>query len=130
MNMMSEDAKAILLLCGHLGRESDAEPLEQQAYNQVVRWLLDKNLRPADLLMPEHVSPLAMATGIAEGRLTALLKRGVKLGFAVEGWNQSGIWVICRSDSDYPVRYKTHLKEKATPILFGAGERSLLKGGG
>lgn len=130
MNMMSEDAKAILLLCGHMGGESESEPLEQQAYNQVVRWLLNKNLRPADLLLPEHVPALAKETGIAEDRLTALLKRGVKLGFAVEEWNQSGIWVICRSDPEYPVRYKTHLKEKAPPILFGTGERSLLQGGG
>ncbi|MFA6294330.1 MAG: DNA-processing protein DprA, partial [Victivallales bacterium] len=59
-----------------------------------------------------------------------LLRRGVKLGFALEKWNQSGIWVICRSDQDYPSRYKTHLKDKAPPILFGIGERSLLKGGG
>ncbi len=130
MNVMSEDAKAILLLCGHLGSESEAEPLAQQDYNQVVRWLLSQNLRPADLLVPEHVPALAKDTGIAVGRLTALLKRGVKLGFAVEGWNQSGIWVICRSDPEYPARYKNHLKDKAPPILFGAGERSLLQGGG
>ena len=129
MNVMSEDAKAILLLCGHLGSESEAEPLAQQDYNQVVRWLLSQNLRPADLLVPEHVPALAKDTGIAVGRLTALLKRGVKLGFAVEGWNQSGIWVICRSDPEYPARYKNHLKDKAPPILFGAGERSLLQGG-
>ena len=130
MNMMSEDAKAILLLCGHLGQEADAEPLEQAAYNQVVRWLLDQKLRPSDLLVPEHVSALAAATGLAASRLTALLKRGVKLGFAVEAWNQSGIGVICRSDPEYPVRFKTHLKEKAPPILFVAGDRALLQGGG
>jgi predicted Rossmann fold nucleotide-binding protein DprA/Smf involved in DNA uptake len=96
----------------------------------VVRWLLGKNLRPADLLAPEHVPMLAREAGLEEQRLAALLKRGVKLGFAVEQWNQSGIWVICRSDPEYPARYKTHLKEKAPPILFGSGERSLLQGGG
>jgi predicted Rossmann fold nucleotide-binding protein DprA/Smf involved in DNA uptake len=73
---------------------------------------------------------LAQGTGLEERRLTDLLKRGVRLGFAVEQWNQSGIWVICRSDPDYPARYKKHLKEKAPPILFGTGERSLLQGGG
>jgi predicted Rossmann fold nucleotide-binding protein DprA/Smf involved in DNA uptake len=130
MNMMSEDAKAILLLCGHLGGPSEAEPLEHRDYNQVVRWLVDRRLRPEDLLEPEHVPQLAKDTGLPEGRLSALLKRGVKLGFAVEKWNQSGIWVICRSDPDYPSRYKSHLKDKAPPVLFGAGERSLLSGGG
>lgn len=130
MNMMSEDAKAILLLCGHLGGESEFEPLDQRAYNQVVQWLLGKNLRPADLLSPTQIPDLSLESGLPEQRLKGLLRRGVKLGFALEKWNQSGIWVICRSDQDYPSRYKTHLKDKAPPILFGVGDRSLLKGGG
>jgi predicted Rossmann fold nucleotide-binding protein DprA/Smf involved in DNA uptake len=130
MNMMSEDAKAILLLCGHLGGESEFEPLDQLAYNQVVQWLLGRNLRPADLLSAERIPALSLESGIPELRLNGLLRRGVKLGFALEKWNRSGIWVICRSDQDYPARYKTHLKDKAPPILFGVGEHSLLKGGG
>lgn len=130
MVTMSEDAKAILLLCGYLGGESGAEPLNQREYTQVVRWLLGKNLRPSDLLVPEHVPPLARETGLDEPRLTALLRRGVLLAFAVERWDQSGIWVICRSDSEYPKRYRDHLKDKAPPILFGAGDRTLLQGGG
>lgn len=130
MITMSEDAKAILLLCGYLGGESGAEPLSQREYTQVVRWLLGKNLRPSDLLVPDHVPPLARETGLDEPRLMALLRRGVLLAFAVERWNQSGIWVICRSDPEYPKRFREHLKDKAPPILFGAGDRTLLQGGG
>lgn len=130
MYLMSEDAKAILLLCGHLGGDGGADPLNQREYNQVVKRLLARNLRPADLFVSEHVPDLARETGLDEARLVALLKRGVKLGFAVEQWNRSGIWVVCRSDPEYPARYKTHLREKAPPILFGAGERLLLRGGG
>ncbi|MFA6294329.1 MAG: hypothetical protein WC637_21245, partial [Victivallales bacterium] len=66
MNMMSEDAKAILLLCGHLGGESEFEPLDQRSYNQVVQWLLGKNLRPADLLSPTHIPDLSQESGIPE----------------------------------------------------------------
>jgi predicted Rossmann fold nucleotide-binding protein DprA/Smf involved in DNA uptake len=130
MKMMSEDAKTILLLCGHLGGDSGVEPLNQRDYNNVVRCLRENKLRPADLLASDNVPGLAHGSGLEEQRLLDLLKRGVKLGFAVEKWNQSGIWVICRSDPDYPARYKAYLKEKAPPILFGAGERSLLRGGG
>ncbi len=130
MNTMSEDAKVILLLCGRFGGQSGAEPLESRDYNHVVRWLLGRKLRPADLLGFEHTPALAKGTGIPETRLAALLQRGVKLGFAVEKWSQSGIWVLCRSDPDYPARFKSHLKEKAPPVLFGTGERSLLAGGG
>lgn len=130
MGTMSEDAKAILLLCGYLGGDGGGTPLNQGEYTRVVRWLVEKKLRPSDLLVPDHVPPLAKDTGLDEQRLSALLRRGVLLGFAVERWNQSGIWVICRSDSEYPKRYKDHLKDKAPPILFGAGDRALLQGGG
>ena len=91
MNMMSEDAKAILLLCAHFGKDTSMVPLDLRDYNKVVRWLMSVNLRPADLLNPSRVHELAMETGLDEARLGALLKRGVKLGFAVEQWNQSGI---------------------------------------
>jgi predicted Rossmann fold nucleotide-binding protein DprA/Smf involved in DNA uptake len=130
MDTISEDAKTILLLCGNLGQESACEPLDLREYNLVVRWLMAQELRPADLLTLERVPALAQGTGIAEERLLLLLKRGVRLGFAVEKWDQSGIWVICRSDPEYPVRYKAHLKDKAPAILFGVGKRALLQGGG
>ncbi|NOZ52308.1 MAG: hypothetical protein GXP08_04050 [Gammaproteobacteria bacterium] len=71
-----------------------------------------------------------MGSGIAKQRLESLLGRGVQLGFAVEEWQRSGIWIISRSDADYPVRYKKYLKDKAPPLLFGVGNRSLLRGGG
>lgn len=130
MNMMSDDAKAIVLLCGRLGKDSDTEPLQQTEYSRLVRWLMSKDMRPADLLEPDNVAPAAAGSGLPQERLASLLKRGVQLGFAIETWNRSNIWVICRSDPDYPMRYKSHLKEKAPPILFGVGERSLLQGGG
>lgn len=130
MKRMSEDAKAILLLCGHLGGEGGAKPLDQREYNNAVRWLVNAQLRPADLLDSDRLSELARQTGLAEERLAALLKRGVKLGFAVEEWNRSGIWVVCRSDPEYPARYRDHLKDKAPPILYCAGDQALLHGGG
>jgi predicted Rossmann fold nucleotide-binding protein DprA/Smf involved in DNA uptake len=104
--------------------------LDLREYNQVVRWLVGRKLGLADLLAPERSLNLAKETGLGEERLTALLKRGIALGFAVEKWSQSGIWVVCRSDPGYPARYKEHLKDRAPPILFGAGERALLQGGG
>ena len=130
MKPMSEDTKAILLLCGHLGSGCNFEPLSLGDYNQIVRWLLAKTMRPADLLAGTVIHDVALDTGISEERLNALLKRGVKLGFAVEQWNQSGLWVVSRSDAEYPRRYKEHLKEKAPPLLFGAGDPALLQGGG
>ena len=45
MNMMSEDAKAILLLCAHFGKDTSMVPLDLRDYNKVVRWLMSVNLR-------------------------------------------------------------------------------------
>nr|MDA3791161.1 DNA-processing protein DprA [Desulfobacula sp.] len=130
MNILTEDTKAIILLCGVLGKKSSVNPLSQTEYTNLVRWLIDANLRPSSLLDPEYVKDAASGSGLDEKRLDTLLGRGTQLGFAVENWQRNGIWVISRSDTDYPVRYKKHLKEKAPPLLFGVGDRSLLKGGG
>lgn len=130
MNEMSEDAKVILLLCGQLGGPASAAPLDLREYNQVVRCLVNRRLGLADLLSSTKAATLAKEAGLAEDRVAGLLKRGVALGFAMEKWCQSGIWVVCRSDRDYPERFREHLKDKAPPILFGAGERALLREGG
>ena len=82
------------------------------------------------MLQSENVAEAAKGSKIALNRLETLLARGVQLGFSVEEWQRNGIWVMSRSDGDYPVRYKKHLKDKAPPLLFGVGNKALLTGGG
>ncbi|MDK1119535.1 MAG: DNA-processing protein DprA [Anaerolineae bacterium] len=128
--LLTDDTKVIILLCGILGKDCSVKILSQGEYSSVVRWLVERQLRPEALLNREYISSLAEETKMSFERLQALLDRGVQLGFAVENWNQNGIWIISRSDQDYPQRYKNHLKDKAPPLLFGVGDSSLLKGGG
>ncbi len=127
---LTDDTKAIILLCGFFGKSNSANPLSQREYNALVRWLMSADLRPKDLLQNENIGPASIGSGIYEQRLESLLGRGVQLGFAVEEWQRNGIWIISRSDDDYPARYKSHLKDIAPPLLFGVGDRSLLCGGG
>ena len=129
-NFLTDDTKAIILLCGVLGKGRCVKPLTQGEYNALARWLISENMRPENLLQNEIVGSAAMGSGIDQERLTALLGRGVQLGFVVEEWQRNGIWIISRSDKDYPTRYKKRLKDKAPPLLFGTGDRSLLQGGG
>lgn len=129
-NFLTDDTKAILLLCGFFGKSNSVNPLSQREYNALVRWLMSSNLRPKDLLQNEKIGPASIGSGIYEQRLESLLGRGVQLGFAVEEWQRNGIWIISRSDEDYPARYKSHLKDIAPPLLFGVGDRTLLCGGG
>lgn len=127
---LSNDTKAIILLCGVLGKDRSVEPLSPSEYNVLVRWLVREKLRPESLLAMDNLADAATGSKIDCDRLAKLLDRGIQLGFAVEEWQRNGLWVISRSDSEYPTRYKTHLKDKAPPLLFGAGDKSLLQGGG
>jgi predicted Rossmann fold nucleotide-binding protein DprA/Smf involved in DNA uptake len=129
-DLLTNDTKAIILLCGILGKDHAVKPLKQTEYNGLVQWLISQKMRPEDLLQHENVELAAIGSRIDHQRLNHLLGRGVQLGFSVEEWQRNGIWVISRSDQDYPIRYKKHLKDKAPPLLFGVGDRSLLKGGG
>ena len=129
-DFLTEDTKAIILLCGVFGKDRSEKPLSLGEYSSLVRWLIKVKMRPGDLLQKDTIHEASMGSGINKQRLESLLGRGVQLGFAVEEWKRNGIWVISRSDIDYPVRYKKHLKNNAPPLLFGVGNRSLLKGDG
>ncbi len=129
-DFLTEDTKAIILLCGFFGKDRSEKPLSLTEYSSLVRWLIEVKMRPGDLLQKEDITEASMGSGIDKQRLKSLLGRGVQLGFAVEEWQRNGIWIISRSDTNYPARYKKHLKDKAPPLLFGVGDRSLLSGGG
>lgn len=129
-DFLTNDTKAIILLCGVLRKDRAVKPLTQAEYNALVRWLIKEKMRPEGLLQCDKLNLAAASSGIDEERLKSLLGRGVQLGFVVEEWQRNGIWIISRSDGDYPTRYKKHLKDKAPPLLFGVGDLSLLRGGG
>ncbi|MDY7228571.1 DNA-processing protein DprA [Hyalangium rubrum] len=125
-DLLSPDTQVTLLLCGHFpgNKDESNRPLALIEYNRLAKELLARSLRPADLLsnVPEGLSP----DFIAQERLNRLLRRGAALALATERWSQSGIGVLGRSDSAYPVRLRTILKSLAPPILFFAGNTELL----
>jgi predicted Rossmann fold nucleotide-binding protein DprA/Smf involved in DNA uptake len=129
-NALTNDTKAIILLCGVLSNNSSTTPLNQREYNQLVQWLMHQGLHPRDLFDSSHTEAAAQGSGLASRRLKDLLGRGVQFALAVEQWQQNGLWIISRSDAVYPKRLKQHLKEQAPPLLFGAGDQALLEGGG
>jgi predicted Rossmann fold nucleotide-binding protein DprA/Smf involved in DNA uptake len=67
---------------------------------------------------------------ITPDRIRHLLGRSGALGLALEKWQRAGLWVMTRSDADYPSRLKKRLKLEAPPVLFGCGNRPLLDRGG
>jgi len=130
---LSPDTEAILLLCGRFGSErgDQASPLTQKEYEVLTRWLLERKLRPADLLNVDSslLAELVQAK-LDHARVSALLGRGTALALAMEKWLRSGLWILSRSDSTYPKRLKRKLGQSAPPLLYGAGDASLLDNGG
>ena len=131
-HILSLDTQAILLLCGTFGNDADIKPLTITEYSQFARWLLNQGLRPADMLQPEGVAQLTKFEHrkITPSRLQSILKRGGALALAVEHWTNKGLWIISRSDAQYPKRLKDKLKHLAPPILYGIGNIALLSNGG
>ena len=128
---LTEDTKATLLLYGVFGKAGAERTLSVPEYTKLEGWLRRRLRRPKVLLQEENViAKASIGSGIDNQRLEMLLDRGTELALAVEEWQRSGIWIISRSDDDYPKRYKEHLKDEAPPLLFGVGNRSLLSGGG
>lgn len=106
-------------------------PLTQKEYGVLTRWLLERKLRPADLLSADSVllGDLVQAK-LDQAKVTALLRRGTALALATEKWRRTGLWILSRSDVAYPKRLKKKLGQSAPPLLYGAGDPALLEIGG
>lgn len=128
------NAQAILLLTVSFGRadRAEARPLTGLEWHRLAGGLRDHGIEPKTLLEhnPEDLLPGWADMSINWSRLSILLGRGVALGIALEKWERAGLWIIARSDEDYPERLRKRLKEKRPPVLFGCGSKELLADGG
>lgn len=133
-SVLTADTQAVLLLCGALGsRDSNGlKPLGAKQFNTVSTWLAAQGMRFGDLLETPGRKQLAalQSAEIDAGRLASLLDRGAALGLVVEKWIRSGLWVVSRSDAEYPERLRTYLGKAAPPLLYGVGSKELLGRGG
>lgn len=131
---LSPTAQATLLLTSYFTKVSsdDAKPLTNKEWGKFALWLKDKSILPADLLVSD---PEPLLNGwhdpkVTTNRILQLLNRGHSLALAVEKWQRAGLWVVTRSDSEYPRRLKQRLKTDSPPVLFGCGNKALLNAGG
>ncbi len=133
-NLLSPTAQATLLLTSYFSKASNesAKPLSNAEWGRFALWLKEKSITPADLLVGD---PQALLQGWHDTRISAeriieLLKRGHSLALAMEKWQRAGLWVVTRSDAEYPKRLKQRLKTDCPPVLFGCGNKDLLNSGG
>lgn len=124
--MIPPRTQATLLLTARIAAASRDEtlPLDVREWNTLARWLAAKSLAPEDLVQGDIDAILGDWDDrrIARDRLLALLDRGHALAMVMERWLGTGLWILGRSDPEYPTRLRNHLRESAPPLLFGYGE--------
>lgn len=132
---ISEQSQAVLLLTAWFSKPGKGEPkpLTPKEWGRFALWLKEQGLSPEVLLRASDVT--ATLSGWSDKtvdahRIRSLLERAGALGIALEKWQRAGLWVMTRSDPDYPGRLKRRLKTDAPPVLFGSGNRQLLDQGG
>jgi predicted Rossmann fold nucleotide-binding protein DprA/Smf involved in DNA uptake len=131
----SPQTQAILLLTVAFTKPApgDPQPLTPAEWGRFAIWLKDQEKSPEMLLTSGD--PRAFLQGwsdpaVTPERIRHLLGRSGAMGLALEKWQRAGLWVMTRSDADYPVRLKKRLRFEAPPVLFGCGDRGLLNRAG
>ncbi|MDH0442992.1 DNA-protecting protein DprA [Stutzerimonas stutzeri] len=131
--MMNTNTQSILLLTSYFSKSAgDAKPLSPTEWGRFALWLNEQGKTPADLVTSD---PRAVLQGwqddkISLERIEQLLGRGHALALALEKWSRAGIWVLTRSDADYPKLLKQRLRNSAPAVLFGCGNARLLNQSG
>lgn len=131
---VAPNTQAVLLLTSRFSKSgsNSVKPLTPKEWGRFAAWLRDHDLTPQQLMSchPQELLSGWTDPQITPDRLEALLNRGSALAIAMEKWLRAGLWVIARSDTDYPSRLKKLLGTQSPAILFGCGNQSLLDQGG
>lgn len=132
---INEQSQAVLLLTAWFSKPGKGEPkpLTPKEWGRFALWLKERSMAPEALLRGNDLDATLFGWSdrtVSVARIGALLERAGALGIALEKWQRAGLWVMTRSDPDYPARLKRRLKTDAPPVLFGSGNRQLLNQGG
>ena len=131
---ITPQTQAVLLLTAYFSKpaEGSPRPLSPTEWGRLAHWLKERGVSPDILLGEEPGLTLAgfEDRNVSVDRIRYLIGRAGALGLALEKWQRAGLWVVTRSDVEYPPRLKRRLKTDSPPLLFGCGNRKLLDGGG
>jgi len=131
---ITPQTQAVLLLTAYFSRppEGSPRPLSPSEWGRFALWLRGRGVLPEALLREDPGSVLAgwEDRAVNVDRIRYLIGRAGALGLALEKWQRAGLWVMTRSDAEYPIRLKSRLKTDSPPLLFGCGNSKLLTAGG
>lgn len=132
--MLTPQAEGVVLLTAMLGKQAPGSPtpLSVGEWADFAQMLRSCQTGPEQLLDGDIDSLMSDWThsSITADRVRGLLSRGTALALCREKWERAGLWLLVRSDPDYPRELKRRLEWKSPPLLFGCGNRNLLAKGG
>lgn len=123
MRDVNQSSLAVLALTNRLV-DVGVPPLKASEFWRV----LDKVDDPARLLGldEQEAADLTAGTGVEVARLVRLLDTGVGLAVQLEGLYEHGITAVTVMDEVFPRRLRERLGTSTPPVLYCAGEASLL----
>lgn len=134
MTQVTQNTQAVLLLTAHFSKpqKEGARPLTVKEWGRFAHWLRDQALEPEQLILgnPGQLLRTWHDKAITTDRIERLIDRGAALALAMEKWTRAGLWVLTRSDAEYPKRLKKKLRSDCPALFFGCGNRKLLNNGG
>lgn len=130
MEDLDIEKQSILLLTSYFKKpeNEDVTPLTPTEWKLFAGWLKDRRYSPGSLLSEDGPNIIESwdDNKITRERLITLLRRGAQMSLALEKWLRAGVWILTRSDPEYPQKLKTRLGAISPPVLFGVGNRELL----
>lgn len=133
-DLLTEDGRAVLLLCSTLGLSNDSvAPYTLSEWNELAKRIHGSPFQRPAALIGRSPAEIAETLGLilAEGeRIARLLERGTSVALELENLFSRGIWAVARIDPQYPAKLRNTLKHQSPPVLFGAGQIELLRRAG
>ena len=132
---ISDDSYAMLLMCSDLAIKSMNDGVKTftiSQWSKLADRLVENKLTPSALFDISSDS-MKLKLNLSEGEVTRiekLLSRSGQFGIELEKLNEKGIFILTRADHHYPRALKNKLKKLAPPVLYYAGNLSLLQNKG
>ena len=127
--MLDEQAQSVVLLTTVLGKRqpNGPKPLAISEWAALAQLLKSRGAKPEELLAGQAAELLGdwKHRSVTPDRVQRLLDRGTALGLCLERWERTGLWLLVRSDPNYPRQLKRRLEWQSPPVLFGSGGRKV-----
>ncbi|MDE7330400.1 MAG: DNA-processing protein DprA [Clostridia bacterium] len=124
------EEKACLALCAKLFLNEGVKPLEAREWSALSENLRGKGISSSAILgwgLNDFINNLGADGQFAE-RLFKLCSRAGRVFGKCKEYERAGICAVTADDGEYPAKLKDILGATKPPVLFCAGDLSLLKG--